>query len=385
MQRFAMLSSVVLVSAICGGLLGAEARSVSERLASRDFPSVFQPWGRVENLPALDTLEAIAKHDLAWSAISLCGLRWDTQPRGLAEGFDAESIVAAQAVRRRLLALNPNLLLIAEIRYRDADAGFLPEGHRWWKRDEDGQIVKGWEEGRYLRLDYTNPAFGRHVAARAKAVLDSGVADGILLDWWQDDEPRLALVREIRAAIGEEPLILVNSNDRRIPKTAPYVNGLFMECYRSETPADWRRIERTLAWAERNLRGPRVNCVEVWYQTSRRDLPLMRAVTTLTLTHSNGYCLFSDPNPLPTPDHRHDWYPFWDSTLGRPTGVGIDRADGAVQREFDHGTVVYNPMGNGAVTVRFGQPHTSRATGRRSETHALSPCDGDIYLRSVAP
>jgi len=43
---------------------------------------------------------------------------------------------------------------------------------------------------------------------------------------------------------------------------------------------------------------------------------LMRAVTTLTLTHGNGCCLFSDPNPLPTRDHLHNWHAFWNKSLG---------------------------------------------------------------------
>jgi hypothetical protein len=42
-----------------------------------------------------------------------------------------------------------NLPIIAEIRYRDAHKTYLPEGHKWWLRDEKGQIVPGWEEGGY--------------------------------------------------------------------------------------------------------------------------------------------------------------------------------------------------------------------------------------------
>jgi len=288
-------------------------------------------------------------------------------------------------MRQKLLELNPNLVLIAEIRYRDAHRSFLPENHPWWMRDEQGQIVKGWAEGGFLRLDYRNPALRRQVAQRAKAVIESGVADGILLDWWHEDDDRLALIREMRAAIGDEPLVIANTNDRTAPRTAPYINGFFMECYRSETAEDWQRIVRTLVWAEEHLRRPHVNCVEVWYHNSRRDLNLMRAVTSLTLTHSNGYCLFSDPNPLPTPDHLHDWYPFWDRSLGRAAGRMIRRNDGATQREFDKGTVVYNPMGNSSVAIAFDEIHISCATGRRGLTHTLSPCDGDIYLRAPGP
>ena len=384
-RKLLLMHMTLLAAVVSAGAAGRSERSPAERIAAREFPSVFQAWSRLENVPDVNFLEAVAKHDLAWSCIGLCGLRWDTQPYGLAEGFEPESIETARAVRRQLLKLNPNIILIAEIRYRDAHPTFLPEGHKWWMRDEQGQIVKGWGEGAYLQLDYKSRDYRRHVARRARAVIGSGVADGILLDWWIDDEHRLALVREVRAAIGDEPLILVNSNDREAPKTGSYVNGFFMECYRSKTVAHWQRIARTLAWAERHLRPPHVNCLEVWYHNSRRDFNLMRAVTTLALTHSDGYCLFSDPNPLPGPDHRHDWYPFWDKGLGKPLDQAVTRPDGATMREFEHGTVVYNPMGNGTVEIVFDAPRTSRATGRFTAAHTVPGCDGDIYLRSVEP
>ena len=379
------LALALLIVSLASAAMGQGERSIAERIASREFPSVFQAWSRVENLPDANAIEGLARHDLAWNAISLCGLRWDTAPRGLAEKFEPASVRAALQVRRKLLELNPNLILIAEIRYRDAHCSFLPENHAWWLRDGQGRIVEGWAEGNFLRLDFGNPAFRRHVARRAKAVIDSGVADGILLDWWHEDDDRVTLIQEIRAAIGDEPLIIANTNDRTAPRTASYINGFFMECYRSETTEDWQRIAHTLSWAEQHLRRPHVNCIEVWYHTSRRNLNLMRAVTTLTLTHSDGCCLFSDPNPLPTPDHLHDWYPFWDKSLGRPLSAAVRRGDGATQREFEKGTVVYNPMGNDPVEIAFNEMYVSRATGRCSRTHTLPACDGDIYLMPPDP
>jgi len=168
--------------------------------------------------------------------------------------------------------------------------------------------------------------------------------------------------------------------DRRAPRSAAYVNGLFMECTRTRSPDDWRRIAHALAWAESHLREPRINGFETWYHTSRRDLPLMRATTTLVLTHSDGYWLFSDPNDLPAADHRHDWYPFWDKGLGRPTGPGQKRPDGAFLRAFDGGWAVYNLMGNREVLVRLPAPATSRATGARGIEHRVPAGDGDIFL-----
>ena len=106
----------------------------------------------------------------------------------------------------------------------------------------------------------------------------------------------------------------------------------------------------------------------------------MRATTTLALTHSDGYCLFSDPNPLPTPDHQHNWYPFWNKSLGKPVAKGTADSNGTVRREFENGTVVYNPMGNKAVSVTFPEERRSVATGKTARTHEVGNADGDIFL-----
>lgn len=354
--------------------------SIEERIAGRSFPSVFQAWSPADT-PNGEVRDAtMARHDLVWNGPAFFGLAWDRRPDGLATAFTAESIRRGLANRARLLERNPRMILVAEVRYRDAHRSFLPVEHRWWLRDRDGKVVPGWEEGGYFRLDVHNPEFRHQVAAQCRASIQTGVVDGVMLDWWTDDDDHLALIREVREAVGDKALIIANANDRTTPRTASYINGYFMECYRSKTAADWRRIEATLTWAESHLRPPRVNCVETWYHRSRNDLNLMRSATTLTLTHSDGYCLFSDPNDLPTPDHRHDWYPFWDKRLGRPVGPAVKRDDDASERRFDHGVVVYNPMGNRTITVRFEHPHKSLATGRNAQQHSLPPADGDIFV-----
>ena len=358
----------------------AEQSSLEQRIHQRSFPSVFQAWNSATPIPGHDAEAMLAMHDLAFLAPSMLGLVAEGKNEGLSSAFTPESLVQAKARHADLLGRNANLVLLAEVRYRDAPKGFLPDDSPYWKRDAKGQFVPGWAEGGYRLLDVEQTKWQIQVANRARALHATGVFDGVMLDWWRDDAAHVSLARRVREAIGPDALILVNSNDRMIPQTAPYVNGLFMECYRSATPEDWKRISETLRWAESHLREPRINCVETWFHQSRADYALMRAVTTLTLTQSDGYCLFSDPNDLPTPDHLHDWYPFWDRGLGWPKAPGFRRVDGAWERVFSGGTVVYNPSGNSDVTVRFDAPHRSRATGRRGTEHTVPPNDGDIFL-----
>ncbi|MDP8243111.1 MAG: putative glycoside hydrolase [Candidatus Hinthialibacter antarcticus] len=359
----------------------AEIKPIMQRITDRTFPSIFMAWAPADGLDELGREQNIAKHDLAFMGEHGLKLQWDRPHVGLAVAFNPDSVKNARAMRRELLRLNPNQIVLMEIRYRDAWSGFLPEDHEWWKRDDKGDRVVGWEEGGYYILDFSNPAYRAHVAKQAKAALDTGAVDGVMLDWWIDDEDRLALIKTIRDAIGEDALILVNANDRKSPMTAPYINGYFMECWRSKTPGDWRRIAETLRWAEENLREPRINCVETWYENSRRDFSRMRATTCLALTHSDGYALFSDPNDLPTGDHQHDWYSFWDKQLGRPIDKGVIHETGWAQREFERGAAVYNPMGNTEIKITFNETRTRLSTGEQGTVFSIPPLDGDLFLK----
>ncbi len=357
-----------------------DAPSVEQRLALRTFPSVFQAWSPADNLKNEDELTTLARHDLVFHGAGFFGLKWNQSFEGLSDGFTPGSITEARAKRKALLEKNPAMIMLAEIRYRDADRSFLPKDHAWWQRGADGKPEAGWDEGGYLMLDFANASFRNHVAIQARAALESGVVDGILLDWWVDDEDRLAMVKAIRQAIGPDALILANANAGTTPLTAPFLNGYFMECDHSKTNEDWAKIRTSLKWAEKNLRKPRINCLETWYHQSRDDLSLMRATTTLSLTHSDGMCLFSDPNPLPTGDHLHNWYDFWNKSLGKPMRAGALERDGTWRRVFDKGTVVHNPKGNKLLTLLFPEPVTSITTGRRARTHQVAECDGDIFL-----
>lgn len=368
----------LVLSQACG--LSAGELPVAPRIEHRSFPSVFQAWNGATPLPGHDAKAMMARHDLVFTHPGTLGLVSSNTFEGMALTFTAASLDSARRKRTDLLALNSNLVLLAEVRYRDAPKGFLSEDSRWWKRDERGQFIVGWAEGGYRLLDVQSTNWHAQVAKRARALVQSGVFDGVMLDWWIDDDARASLIQNVRAAIGPEALILVNANDRAIPRTAPYVNGLFMECYRSKTPEEWQRISETLRWAESNLRPPRINCVETWFHQSRNDLALMRAVTTLTLTQSDGYCLFADPNDLPSPDHLHDWYPFWSRGLGKPRSQGQQRVDGAWERAYSGGDVVYSPPGNQRIEVKFDRPKRSRATDHLGTAHDIAPGDGDIFL-----
>jgi hypothetical protein len=326
-----------------------------------------------------------ARHDLVITHQWALDLPWDGQNELEGVRLTASRLPIARAKRKTLEATNPSIILLVAVQYRDADEGWLPSDSSWWQRDAQGSRTRVGSS--YYMLDWHNPSLRTHVADQARAFVESGVFDGVMFDWWDDSDPdRIDMLEKVRKAIGEEALIIVNSNTHKAPNSAKYANGLFMESafwanrftsgMAPETPQDWQVLADTLLWAEANLRRPHINALETWYLKDASELNRMRATTTLALTHSDGYVLFGDSN------HRHDWYEFWDrKELGRPIDAMTRRSDNAYQREFSGGTVIYNPMGNGKVSVSFAEPRQSAANGQEALTFEVDQMDGDMFLR----
>ena len=90
----------------------------------------------------------------------------------------------------------------------------------------------------------------------------------------------------------------------------------------------------------------------------------MRAFTTLSLTHSDGYVLYTDGTRFVDPQaahHAHIWFDFWDADLGQPIGEKAqlyENRDGLFIREFTNGWAVYNRSGS---TQRIRLPEQATA------------------------
>lgn len=379
-----------------GGLDTAAAR-----ITGRSFPSAFAPWqfgpGLLtpnptgESSPENDPrLPQIARHDLFWNKWNALGLRvaeGKTYPL-LSPQFVPESIEAARRRRAVLLATNPSMIILAEVEYRAARPDYLPPDSPYWLRDNNfEQQGNGKRYGR-RRLNIADPGLQDRVAAFCAALIKTGVYDGCMLDVWHEETPEMArdsvsLIRKIRGAVGDQAILVGNVNGRLPTYTAPYLNGMYMEGFGARYFSDWRTAAGNLLWGETHLQKPAITALEGWWQTTGRgDLPLMRQVTTLAMVFSNGYVLFGDPNG--PPDHLHDWYPFWEKSLGKPVGplAMLDRPDlsGAYTRQFEKGEVVFNPPSNRPVIVKFPEPRLSAATSVTARTFTVAPGDGDLFL-----
>ncbi len=391
---------------------------IQDRIERQTFPSVMVGWHHsVSNQPELSYEELVSYHDLFWGHHPF-DLRFDGQPpwdRLVGE------VDRAIAKRTELLAKNPSMLFLAEIRIRNAGVGEqYPEYWFGWLRDADGNLLR--EKPRSptsigyaidLRIEEVHDL----IVEQAISVSRCGLYDGIMFDGWADNamvligmdqngtihvydgvdaSVRLSIIERIREAVPEDFLILVNSNWDKLPVSIPYINGGMMETQRDSdsgyTNSRLAGIEDALLWFEENAREPKINCLQgEGIPTEPPDGPTnrrwMRLFTTMSLTLSDGYTLYTTG----TYYQDHFWYPFWDADLGQPVGPTAQRYQEDIEslyiREFTNGWAVHNRSGQ-AQSITLPSSATSvsdRGSTAASITHLLPDLDGEIYLKAKHP
>ncbi len=369
------------------------------RLQNRTYPSIFAPFDANVNQPRLSWTERMAQHNLYFSGLFKhkffdAGTHWEVR------GSNERSI----RIRDELIALNPNVLFLAEIRMRDEGAGYPPpDSPAWmWVHDHQGNLI--YNDWRRL-INFTHPKVQDMIVQQAIAVSKCGLVDGIIFDGWADTISALGdsipvnvqlaarknILQRIRATTRPDFLILVNTNDRIIPLTGPSINGGIMESTVFQDHTGERleerltRVENTLRWLEQNLREPRMNSLQGGSNPNEPpDSPInlryMRAITTLSLTHSDGYVQFAIGS-----GNDHYWYDFWDTDLGRPVGPKSQLYDedtpGLYIREFTNGWAVYNHSGAPQI-ITLPEEAQGVASGHMNTEHELPNLDGEMYLRA---
>ena len=177
-----------------------------------------------------------------------------------------------------------------------------------------------------------------------------------------------------------------------------------------------RKIESALLWAEQHFREPQINALEgrgisLEPADSPRNQQMMRVITTLSLTHSDGYVCYDigvrgviheheyeiwpghEREHIAGKSHHHNyqhyWYDFWDAPLGRPVGEKAQlyrnkrpghRVEGLFIREFTNGWAVYNRSGK-AQNLHLPEQASGVASGIIGVQHTISDLDGEIYLK----
>ena len=396
-----------------------DRESVVARVVNRSYPSVFAGIEHVIfNKPPPDSEWDWSYHK---EMLSHVDLYWQASFRGLGfqnltdEGHltdEGRKLVSGETEhiwyeKKEIQALNPDFLFLAAFPYYgDYPPDSYPEDWPYWLRDEAGNRIQDipWKE---FLIDYTLPGMEDHFVKMAVSVAECGIFDGIFMDLWSERaeaapgpdgiahlyhgnrvEALVSLVKRIREAVGDEFLIIVNTRTEKIPRSAPYVNGAFIETWDAAYPRERiLEIENALSWYEANLRYPQVNCLDIAKSPSEPwDSPanqqLVRAFTTLGLTHSNGYILINGK-----PHYGgHFWYSFFDAPLGRPIGAKgetYENTDGLFIREFTNGWAVYNRSGK-EQEIELPQEVSGWASGVENQRrHTLADLDGEIYLKAM--
>ena len=396
--------------------------SVEERVLTRTYPSIFQAWRGLAKEGQPNDDELFTLHDLHWSDFtpynqSGADIRGRITVSAPIEGLTTQltgDIELAKTIRQRRLALNPNYLFLFSMSWSFSSPGAFPEDSDFWARDAEGnRVMIGNPLDDLYIWNYLKPEVQNLIVERAVNYLECGLFDGMLLDGFVDngigynrhgfpeatDAELLAAVtgilRKIRERVPKDFLIIVNANRTKPTAYTEYVNGSFMESGRDH-PGGFhyrgvRELESTLLWCEENLRAPQVNCLEgsgipTQPPDSPENLRNMRLITTLGLTHSNGYVLYTKGKLRHgEPGHTHIWHDFWDVDIGKPVGEKAqlydETIDGLFIREFTNGWAVYNRSGK-AQEISLPIQTTGVESGITSFKHTLSDLDGEMYLKT---
>ena len=398
-----------------------ERAPILPRLGNIQYPAIFQTCGPIVNRPELSWVEQLAFHDLFFCGGF--GINWIQAPDHIVLTL-GETKVRAEEGRAR----NPNILFLASIEYYGAS----PESP-YALRDESGNVIidHKWN-GAFA--DFRHPDIQKRFIQQAHAIARCGLFDGIAVDHWANpglgditpEETVIAkdrMIKGIRDVVGEDFLILITTGNGIMPTRhhAEYINGFFMETVEDYeggyTYAGLAHIENTLLWAEENLREPQINClagrgIRNELLDSPRNLQWMRLWTTMSLTHSDGYVMFTMGGALDHPPHPFEflpghadahaqgvphthqnskyWYDFWDAPLGRPVGGDETKAqlyedrEGLFIREFTNGWAAYNRSGK-AQEITFSERTTGVSSKDTGTKHTIEDLDGEIYLKAKTP
>ena len=267
-----------------------------------------------------------------------------------------------------------------------------------------GEIVRS-------SLDFTHSGQQDIIVQQVLAVAQCGLYDGIFLDWWNEDNhvlgndwvdsyrgneaeqrARDTILQRIRAGVGDDFLIIANTNRRKIPRTGWAINGTFMETGRDHdrgyTHDGLIEIESTLLWAEEKFVSSRTSCQlfgRLGYTDRIPGQPYKSSVDACLYNHesypyTDGYVLYNDGI-----QHEHYWYDFWDANLGQPIGEKAqfyENRDGLFIREFTNGWAVYDNRSGKSQEIRLPEQATGVESSLRRMLHIVPDLDGEIYLKS---
>jgi hypothetical protein len=367
-----------------GGYVAAAAGPQRE-FVKTPYPRIAMLWAAVRGD---NSLESLARHDSIMTGVGSLGLKWDGEPKGLADRFTADSVAAAKKRLAEIRALNPDAVILGDLLFYEYPDNWLPEDHAWWLR-KDGQRQQFWP-GTH-RMDWYNQDYRRHVVRQTVALKETGV-DGVFYDNIRNEkEPWVAFLKAVREAVGDDFLILANAGYAvgEYDFAAPYLNGMMYESGWSHHRTQWDDCIRRMQHTQALLREPRISLIERFEETRDRagwpgdpkrgqkppaDPPARHWSLCYALTIGDFYYLFSDNT-----SHRHDWYPEYEIRIGLPVAAGERVSPYVWQRRYEKAVVIVNlPGATESHKVQLEKPAQDSFTGESGTSFMVPPGDGRI-------
>ena len=243
-----------------------------------------------------------------------------------------------------------------------------------WDHDAEYGVTKA--------MNIVDPEFQKAFAEESHVFSEKGL-HGLLLDWWHIHHPTpwrgtrlenamIGMTDEIRRKVGDDFLILGNTNWRKNSNLVSPMNGVFLELYKEPYSrsdnfsfTEIAEMEELIKFHEKHLRYPKLIAFEPWRITDKSDptnrtsednLRFARLYSAMaTVIPEHGYILYADNNPdFDDGDHDHHYYDVYSVDLGKPVSKYTPITEGVAYKKFEDGYIAFNRLDND-VTVNFGE------------------------------
>jgi len=243
-----------------------------------------------------------------------------------------------------------------------------------WNHDAEYGITKA--------MNIIDPEYPKAFADEVNAVSKDGF-HGLFLDYWHIHHPTpwrgtrlenamIGMTDAIRRKVGDDFLILGNTNWGKNSNLVSPMNGVFLELYKEPYSrsdnfsfTEIAEMEELIKFHEKHLRYPKLIAFEPWRITDKSDptnrtsednLRFARLYSAMaTVIPEHGYILYADNNPdFDDGDHDHYYYDVYSVDLGKPVSKYTPIAQGVAYKKFEDGYIAFNRLDND-VTVNFGE------------------------------
>ena len=251
--------------------------------------------------------------------------------------------------------------------------------------------LKSTEYGFARKLNYHHPDWPNHLALRALSMKEIGY-HGVMFDLWKNSHPndkkpywpsskkaqkkvqegRLKIAKTIREKLGDDFIILGNTNYEKDKSIHKYMNGVFLEFWKEKNQGGYSckkisEMEDVIKFHDQHLSEPRIIAVDAWRVTKKfsgREWDKgLGHVTTLIekdrrspenikfaklfaamamVIPENGYISYVDNNWEPFPDHFGVYYDFYNIDLGKAISNGTEITEGLSYKKYEKGLIAYN-------------------------------------------